>query len=164
MYSATSGHPAAPTDGLSIVEQLRERYERLAQDPDPATRRIAVQQFARLANTQPAAAAHPDDPGPRGDLAALIIRTVGKLDLRPNGTEVGPCPFHASHSGRCLVLFPGGTRWWCSSCKRGGTALTWLRLAEGLSSQEAARQLGLLRGIRPARRRLPLRVSVEVSA
>src|SRR5690349_24920379 len=37
-----------------------------------------------------------------------------------NGDHEGPCPWHASASGRCLVVFAGGARWWCRSCRRGG--------------------------------------------
>jgi hypothetical protein len=139
----------------------RNRYLALAASPDPGLRRLAAVQLARLER----AAAPPrgeEDDAPPGELLRLIERTVGPLHRRPSGDLEGPCPWHASRSGRCLVV-AGGERWWCRSCRRGGDAVVWLISFEGIGAAEARRRLGLPpRPRRRARRRPTL--AIEVSA
>ena len=72
-----------------------------------------------------------------------IIGATVSLVHRGSEVWVGPCPWHSSKSGTCLVVWADEGRWWCSSCKRGGDAIQWVRLLEGLSYREARERLGL---------------------
>jgi hypothetical protein len=87
------------------------------------------------------------------DLVTLIEQAIGPLQRRPSGAMVGRCPWHSSRSGTCMVVWPDEGRWWCSSCRRGGDAVQWLHLVEGISSGEARRRLGLAPAPYPARSR-----------
>ncbi len=129
-------------------DRLEARYRTLALSQDAPTRRLAVAQLARL---QRSGLPTPEADGPTRALRDLVEQTVGPLHQRPGGDLEGPCPWHASRSGRCLVIFAGGARWWCRSCRRGGDAATWLASVEGVGLNEARRRLGL--PIRTTRRR-----------
>ena len=109
---------------------------------DPLVRAVAARQLARLRRSSERLAAHGDAP-PSGPLIGIVEGAVGPLRAKPSGDLEGPCPWHASTSGRCLVVFAGGRRWWCRSCRRGGDAVSWLMLTEGMSASEARRRLGL---------------------
>jgi DNA primase len=87
---------------------------------------------------------------------ASIKRLVElSIPLTPKRLDkyVGPCPWHSSKSGTCLVVWDDEARWWCSSCKRGGDAVAWVQLLEGLNYRQALERLGLarplLRRVRP---------------
>lgn len=119
------------------------RYDELAVSHDPLTCRLALAQLERL--TRQSRSHEPKEPTQRAqgvDLVALVTKSVGPFRPRPNGTHVGPCPWHASRSGTCLVVWPDTGRWWCSSCHRGGDAVAWLALVEGVTFDEARRRLG----------------------
>jgi hypothetical protein len=110
---------------------------------DPATQELAREQLRRLTGTahkqtDPAHSVTPDD-----RLLATITATVGPLTERSNGTHAGPCPWHSSRSGACLVVWPAENRWWCSSCKRHGDLVAWVALTEGITFGAARRQLGI---------------------
>jgi len=147
-HEAKGVKPAA-----DAVSEARRRYVELANSPDSQERRLAREQLGRLERgANPAEeAALQEEPGI--DLAALIGRTVG---LRPkgDGKSVGPCPWHSSRSRECLVVWADEGRWWCSSCKRGGDAVAWVALLEGISFAKARRRLGLARGVQAPRPRL----------
>ncbi len=124
---------------------------------------MALAQLARL--SRPAARHGPngcaEDVPVLGSLIGMIESAVGALVERPNGALEGPCPWHDSGSGRCLVVFDGGIRWWCRSCKRGGDRVAWLALSEGISFAQARGRLGLPPTLRRARRRPVLRREVS---
>jgi len=78
-------------------------------------------------------------------LVPLIEAATGPLHRRANGELEGPCPWHSSRSGRCLSVYAGGTRWYCRSCGRGGDAVRWVILVDGLSWRAARQKLGIVR-------------------
>jgi hypothetical protein len=100
---------------------------------------------------------------PPTTLRVLVEQVVGPLHERPSGDLEGACPWHASSSGRSLVVFADGARWWCRSCRRGGDAAKWLALIEGITVAEAGRRLGLPSVRRPRIRRRPT-LRIEVAA
>jgi hypothetical protein len=126
--------------------KLRAHYAALLTSADAAQRELAMVQLRRL-NRQRDQATRLPEPAQRCmsslDLAGLVESVVGPLRRRSNGTLCGPCAWHSSKSGTCLVIWPSEGRWWCSSCRRSGDALAWLMLTSGLSYTEARKQLGL---------------------
>ena len=122
---------------------------------DPATRAVALRQFGRLRRRR-VAPGQSDSPTTTaaGLLARLVEQAVGTLDERSSGVLEGPCPWHASRSGRCLLVMADGQRWWCRSCRRGGDVVTWVGLTRGISFAEARRRLGLPAVVRPPRGRV----------
>ncbi len=141
------------TPAADAVAQVRQRYLDLANSPDLSERRLAKEQLERLergANSTKEGAPS-DELGI--DLAALIGQTVA-LKPKGDGKAVGPCPWHSSRSGECLVVWADEGRWWCSSCKRGGDAVAWVALLEGISFAKARRRLGLAQRVQAPRPRL----------
>jgi hypothetical protein len=136
------------------VADLIAHYTDMLASPEPARRCLATEQLRRLsgaAHTQgdPATNATPDD-----RLLSAISAAVGPLTERNNGTHAGPCPWHGSRSGACLVVWPG--YWWCSSCKRHGDLVAWVALIDGIPFCKARRQLGIPNPPRqPKERRRP---------
>lgn len=132
-----------------ITTDLLQRYQALADNPDPAVRRMARAQLAQLNRAAAAAPAGPEPsdrpPAAGAELPRLIERTVGPLRRRPSGDLEGTCPWHDSRSGRSLVVFAGGQRWWCRNpgCRRGGDVVAWVALTKGISFVAARRRLGL---------------------
>ena len=133
-----------------MPDTLRERYAALIDDPDPHLRALAAEQARRLDLLQRRGRAEyslPEEPTAPAevDLVALVERVVGPLQRRSDGTRVGPCAWHASRSGTCLVVWPAEGRWWCRSCRRGGDAIGWVALVEGIDREAARRRLRLPR-------------------
>lgn len=153
------------------LQDLRSRYEREAEDCDPPLQRVARAQIAVLERgLRSRAYRHVSDQSDASDRSAVVrgnaalpslrslasqdqaaedataLRTLiaaitGPLQERSGGRLVGRCPWHSSRSGTCLIIFPGGRRWWCSSCRRGGDAPAWIALTEGIDRSEALRRL-----------------------
>lgn len=46
-------------------------------------------------------------------------------------------PMHSSHSGTCVSIAPKRGVWWCSSCQRGGSAVTFVMDIRGCSYRDA---------------------------
>jgi hypothetical protein len=160
-----TGRPADSTDAPmksshDVRADLYDRYRRGLASPDPLERATSVHQIRQLQRqSRRSASGGQGDPAlPSSALRDMIEQAVGRLHERTNGDLEGPCPWHASTSGRCLVLFAGGTRWWCRSCRRGGDTPAWLALVEGLSVEVARRRLGLAPRSRSRVRRQTLRV------
>lgn len=156
---------------MFILQDLRSRYEREAKGCDLFLQRVARAQIAVLERgLRSRASPHLGDQSDASDrsavvgdgaglpslrslasqeqadedsvaLQALIAEITGPLQERSGGRMVGHCPWHASRSGTCLIIFPGGRRWWCSSCRRGGDAAAWIALTEGTDRSEALRRL-----------------------
>ena len=126
----------------AMMRDLAERYERALTSPDPTARAVAVRQLARLYRSSE----HHRTPAERGDggrLTVLVETAVGPLYRQSGGDLEGPCPWHGSQSGRCLVVFVGGEAWWCRSCRRGGDVVAWVAAFDGVPVAEARRRLGL---------------------
>ncbi len=137
-----------------MMRELAARYERGLTAPDPMTRAVAARQLARWSRrSEPSG--EPRTREPEGRLAALVETAVGPLHRQSGGDLEGPCPWHGSHSRRCLVVFAGGEAWWCRSCRRGGDVVAWVAAFEGVPVAEARQRLGLPRRApaqRPRRR------------
>jgi CHC2 zinc finger len=138
------------------MESLTSRYTAMLASADAVRHRLAQEQLRRLASaahTQgvPAHTIAPDD-----RLLSAITATVGPLTARQNGAHIGPCPWHGSKSGSCLVVWPAENAWWCSSCKRHGDLVAWVALTEGIPFYAARRKLGISEPPRhPKERRRP---------
>jgi hypothetical protein len=77
---------------------------------------------------------YPPSRWPQVPLELLLEEAGNKVVERYNGTLVSAHePVHGSKSGTCLVAWPGSGRWWCSSCRQGGDALSLIMSLEGLS-------------------------------
>ena len=144
-------------------DRLAERYQALRTSPDPLEREVAHRQLAALerARRVPQVPTTTDDDQSAGsDLVARVEAAAGPLRVRPNGDREGPCPWHTSRAGRCLVVFGSGARWWCRDCGRGGDIAAWVAALEGIGYRAARRRLGL-----PIERRAVRRptLSVEVA-
>ena len=136
----------ADTSGACPDRELLDSYLALLRADDPVVRRVALRQLDRLHRRRPASAPIQGTSGPTatsGFLARLVEQAVGTLDKRSSGALEGPCPWHGSRSGRCLVVLVDGQRWWCRSCRRGGDVVAWVALTRGVSFAEARRRLGL---------------------
>ncbi len=125
---------------------LAEQYRKMLSSSDLATRDLAREQLRRLAgaakqSTSPQEhTANPDD-----RLIGAIEAVVGPTTSRSDGRRVGPCPWHGSRTGECLVVWPAEGRWWCSSCKRSGDLVQWTALIDGTDCGTARRKLRLPR-------------------
>jgi hypothetical protein len=149
----TSNVPPDPKVGNPFLTALRQRYLAMLQSADPLDQAVAQQQLAIL--NAPKTSPRPTDTDDRGaELLALIQQRVGPLRARPGGQFNGPCAFHESRSGTCLVVWPDSGRWWCSSCHRSGDLVRWIAETEGISEREARARLGLPARVVPPRRRL----------
>lgn len=136
---------------------LFDRYQIMASSADPAVCRLARLQLQRIQASMGKTASSSDQPstqlngGSGSGLVSAIEAAVGPLHSRRNGTLVGPCLWHNSRSGQCLVVWPAQARWWCSSCQRGGDLIQFVALRDGIDRGTARRQL-----------RLPRRSSAEL--
>ena len=131
------------------VVPLTVHYREMLASGDQAIRDLAREQLRRLsgaARRDGIPREHTATPDDR--LVAAIEAVVGPLTPRSAGRLVGPCPWHASRTGACLVVWPAEGRWWCSSCKRVGDLAMWTSLIEGTDYATARRKLRLPR--RPA--------------
>lgn len=145
------------------ITRQRAAYARDFYDPDPRTRALVTAQLTllrRATTAPPDASKVPTSPSPHGQLIALVEEAVGPLLEQSNGNREGPCPWHTSRSGTCLIVFADGDRWWCRSCRRSGDAVAWLALTEGISFADARRRLGMPSRRRGMRRRPTLSVEV----
>jgi hypothetical protein len=133
-------------------EEAIQRYLDMASSEDPLRRRIAAEQLKRLSSLTRHSATPPTTESPEVSVLELIEGVVGHLQVRPNGDREGPCPWHGSRSGRRLVVFAGGHRWWCRSCHRGGDAVAWTAQMEGIPYSAARRKLDQREVTRPRRR------------
>ena len=134
--------PVDGDDDLSLVD----RYQALLADQDMAIRAMAGEQLRRLeAAGYREAGAYPASPAAGADLPALARGCVPVQRRGADRYECG-CPAgHASKSGLCATLWhgDGGWRWYCRSCRRGGDAIAWTMLAEGLAYRHACIRLGI---------------------
>jgi CHC2 zinc finger len=120
---------------------IEERYRQMKRNGSWQEERLADVQQRRLHRTfceVPEADAGNRDPS---ILPVLVSNVVGPLKRRRNRDLEGPCPWHTSKSGRCLAVYRNGTRWYCRSCGRGGDAVKWLSMIDGITVQEARRRL-----------------------
>src|SRR5271169_2376742 len=64
------------------------------------------------------------------------------VKLKRHGADlIGLCPFHDDHNPS-LVISPGKNLWNClGACRRGGTVIDWVMLAEGVSFRHAVELL-----------------------
>ncbi len=64
------------------------------------------------------------------------------VKLKRHGADlIGLCPFHDDHQPS-LVITPGKNLWNClGACRRGGTVIDWIMLAEGVSFRHAVELL-----------------------
>ena len=64
------------------------------------------------------------------------------VKLKRHGADlIGLCPFHDDHEPS-LVITPGKNLWNClGACRRGGTVIDWVMLAEGVSFRHAVELL-----------------------
>jgi hypothetical protein len=140
------------------VRGLIAGYERLLLDDDPRVRHVAAAQLEALRPRAPARPAREAPPGV--SLLALVEQAVGPLRVRTNGNGEGACPFRCSSSRRCFVVFRDGRGWFCNSCRRGGGAVAFVSMFEGITFAEARRRLGLAPAPLRARVRPPIRREV----
>jgi hypothetical protein len=144
-----------------MMRDLIERYERHLTSPDPTARAVAARQLARRhRSAMPPDRSRVDPVG--GKLVVLVESAVGPLHHQSGGDLQGPCPWHGSQSGRCLVVFADGEAWWCRSCRRGGDVVAWVAAFEGVPIAEARRRLGLPRRAPAQRRRRRPTLAVTV--
>jgi hypothetical protein len=125
---------------------LATQYREMMTSGDQATREMAREQLRRLAGAAKQDQTpweHTADPDDR--LVAAIESVVGALAGRSDGRRVGPCCWHGSRTGECLVVWPAEGRWWCSSCRRGGDLVQWTALVDGTDCGTARRKLRLPR-------------------
>ena len=83
---------------------------------------------------------------PAGGAAPALARSCVPVQRRGADRYECGCPAgHASKSGLCAALWRAdeGWRWYCRSCRRGGDAIAWLMLAEGLAYRAACVRLGI---------------------
>ncbi|HVA90645.1 MAG TPA: CHC2 zinc finger domain-containing protein [Chloroflexota bacterium] len=131
------------------VVPLATHYQEMLGSGDQAIRDLAREQLRRLSGAiKPEGTPRENNATPDDRLLAAIVAVVGPLAPRSDGRQVGPCPWHGSRTGSCLVVWPAEGRWWCSSCKRGGDLVKWTSLIEGIDYATARRKLRLPR--RPA--------------
>jgi hypothetical protein len=161
MRSCSAVGAVLPTDvPHDLRAALTERYLRGLASADPLERATAGRQLGQLRRRGRCSNDHePTESLP--SVREAIEQVVGPLHERPNGDLEGACPWHASASGRCLIVFAGGVRWWCRLCRRGGDAAAWHALIEGISLSQARRRLGLPTGRQPRARCRPT-LCVEV--
>ena len=126
------------------IVPLAAHYRELLASSDPTSKDLAREQLRRLTGAAKREGTPWEyNPAPDDRLAAVIEAVVGPLAPRSDGRRVGPCPWHGSRTGTCLVIWPAEGRWWCSSCKRGGDLVQWVALIEGIDYQQARRKLRL---------------------
>jgi hypothetical protein len=74
---------------------------------------------------------------------ATLFAEHNPLARRPDGTvRCGHEPFHGSRSGRCVIIWPSTGYWWCSSCRTGGDAVTYVMARDGCVYAAAVQWLG----------------------
>jgi hypothetical protein len=124
-----------PSPALHAVQ---EHWRALAKDDDPIVRAAARELLADLAEIS--------QPRSRADTATatywyLVIDQV--IDAEPHRSvtsgsfKTGHGHAHASKSGTCVSVDTRRGLWYCSSCRRGGTAITWVMDIEQCSYGEA---------------------------
>jgi hypothetical protein len=83
----------------------------------------------------------------------LFTEAGNPLSYRADGLiDTGHEPFHSSRSGRCVFIDPVTGFWWCRACRKGGDAVTLVRLLRGCGYADAAAQLATRFGPPPGMR------------
>lgn len=77
------------------------------------------------------------------DLLALLGGSYQRVSGRDGGEYAGSCPFCGGRDRFHVWPHAEHPTWWCRQCDKRGDAITLLRERDGLSFQEATRQLGL---------------------
>jgi hypothetical protein len=72
---------------------------------------------------------------PLGD---LFEQGGNVLHEKHDAIATGHEPIHSSKSGACVVIWPAAGRWWCSSCRTSGDAVTYVMQMFGSAYGEAA--------------------------
>ena len=119
------------------VSMLQNFYVRRLQSPDLIERSVAEHQLRRLAPTR--RPTRPDILASWGDALIGLFEGAGN-SVRltgPDQGESGHAPFHSSKSGTCVSINRARGLWWCSSCRRGGTAVSLVRALRGCTAQAA---------------------------
>lgn len=131
------------------IALLRADYQALLDDADPILQDVAREQLERLERgrqvrrrcvrrrTNP----DPDARGaaePRRWAFALreLLADDGNVPVRWRSDDVFDTTHNGSHvsrSGTCLQVDTRLGAWWCSSCRRGGDAIGWVRQHGGVT-------------------------------
>ena len=76
------------------------------------------------------------------EISVQRLAEVRGVKLKRHGADlIGLCPFHDDHEPS-LVITPGKNLWNClGACRRGGTVIDWVMLAEGVSFRHAVELL-----------------------
>src|SRR5690242_18692736 len=128
-------------------ETIRRRYEAMTHSEDSAIRAMATAQLTRLRTSRQSVTSSPLN----GSVSAWMHVPIGKLfeaagnvlvERRSGQIVTGHEPMHGSKSRQCVVIWPSESRWWCSSCGRGGDAVAAVRSLEGVSYPAAVARLG----------------------
>jgi hypothetical protein len=113
---------------------------------DSVAAEVQHRQHARLSQSLGSYYA-PADSQPRSEMRgrwshvplAELFREQGNVLQRERGGEfkTGHEPAHGSKSGTCVSIDAARGVWWCSSCRRGGSAVTYVMDTEGANHREA---------------------------
>jgi CHC2 zinc finger len=123
----------------SYLTTAAARYRDLAGSSDPRMRRLARSQIARLEAAGRRRRAAVTWNGINNSPVTALFREQGnELFVRADGRlECGHQPFHGSRSQRCVLVDPAAGIWYCRSCRRGGSAVTFVMELKGSSARAA---------------------------
>ena len=155
---------------MTAADALRDYYRKRAEDPDldAAERAAAQEQLDRLGRMAGDGSSRGNTEGERVSrwrhvpLADLFRQAGNEIHERTGGKlQTGHEPAHPSRSGTCVVIWPDSGRWWCSSCRQGGDAVTLIRALYGCTYQEAVWRLAQEYGPPAGVQRRPSRPVLE---
>lgn len=119
----------------TALREVSRRWQERTRDPDPIVRAAARELLADL------------DERPRSRTEYLpaywravidqVISQEPRSSVRASGYKTGHGHAHGSKSGTCVSVDTARGVWYCSSCRRGGTAVTWQQEIDQCSYGEA---------------------------
>lgn len=122
--------------------ELADHWQSMVDSDDPARQALGRRMQQRWKEAQRPIAPRVDDGRPAPWAHVLDAVTGARIPTgNPNQFKGGHDYAHPSKSGTCVSVDLGRGVWYCSSCRTGGTAATWIMQQNDCSYLVAARIL-----------------------
>ena len=119
-------------------DAVAEHWQFLTRDPDPLVRAAARELLADLKLLRrPKVASEERPPAAWRSVIDQVIVQEPRSAVSTRSFKTGHGHQHASRSGTCVSVDMTRGVWYCASCRRGGTCLTWVMEIEQCSFGEA---------------------------
>jgi hypothetical protein len=120
------------------LREVLDHWRELTRAADPIVRAAARELIADLKQTRrPQTELDARPPAGWRSVIAQVINTEPRYSATSAGYKTGHGYAHGSKSGTCVSVNTERGIWYCSSCRRGGTTITWVMDIEQCSYGQA---------------------------